>query len=95
MSYFFHKGKIHVILNKLEILDSTQFDAYGTALMVVNTLMETLGVTKTKLSLILKHFTYDGVYATSEERTHGGGCLNLTKNVASILGLDDDAITGH
>ena len=44
---------------------------------------------------MLVHFTYDGVYATSEERIHGGGCLNLIKNVAGLLGLNEGAITGQ
>ena len=59
-TYFFYQGKIHVILNKLEKMKSEEYSAEGTAHMVVNTLMETLGLTKTQLALVLKHFVYDG-----------------------------------
>ena len=63
--------------------------------MVVDTLCETLGLSKSKLSRILKHFVYDGVYADKEERVKGGGCLELKKHVAEVLGLDDESITGN
>ena len=43
---------------------------------------------------MLVHFVYDGVYATKEERVHGGGCLELKNKVASKLGLDPGSITG-
>mgnify|MGYP001167003868 FL=1 len=95
MTYFFHEGKIYVILNKLTKLNSDEYDAEGTGYMVINTLKETLGVSETRLAMMLVHFTYDGVYATSEERIHGGGCLNLIKNVAALLGLNEGAITGQ
>ena len=39
--------------------------------MLINSLCETLGVTKTKLSRLLKHLVYDGVYADNEERVSG------------------------
>ena len=60
MTYFFHHGKIHVILNTLQKLEENDYDAIGNANMVVNTLCETLGVTRNKLARILKHFVYDG-----------------------------------
>ena len=63
MTYFFSDGKIHIISNKLHKQTSDDYDKEGTAKMVVNTLCETLGVTKQKLASILKHFVYDGVYA--------------------------------
>ena len=47
MTYFFHKGKIHVVLNKLEKLTVSEYNAEGTAEMVVRTLMETLKPTQT------------------------------------------------
>ena len=95
MTYFFFDGKIHVILNKLQKLSTNEYDGRGTANMVVNTLCETLGFSKTKLSRVLKHFVYDGVYADKEERIAGGGSLELKKNVADILGLESSSITGN
>ena len=67
----------------------------GTANMLVNTLCESLGVTKSKLSRLLKHLVYDGVYADVEERISGGGSLELKKNVARVLGLENNTITGN
>ena len=94
-TYYFHEGKLHVVLNKLEIMKKKEeFSAEGTAQMVVNTLKETLGFSNTKLAFVLKHFVYDDVYATTEEKIHGGGSLNLTKHIASILGLNESQITG-
>ena len=95
MTYFFNEGMIHVVLNKLQKLSTSDYDAPGTANMVIETLCETLGFSKSKLSRILKHFIYDGVYADKEERVEGGGCLELKKHVAEALGLDDDSITGN
>ena len=60
MTYFFHDGKIHVILNTLQKLEEEDYNAIGNANMVINTLCETLGVTRNKLARILKHFVYDG-----------------------------------
>ena len=56
--------------------------------------METLGITRTRLASVLVHFVYDGVYATRDERVDGGGCLELKKKVAEILGLEAGHITG-
>ena len=65
-TYFFHEGKLHVILNKLEKMkNKDEYTAHGTAQSVINTLKETLGFSDTKLALVLKHFVYDGVYATT------------------------------
>lgn len=94
-TYFFTGGKLHVILNKLQKLSSSDYDGPGTANMLVNTLCETLGVSKIRLARILKHLTYDGVYANVEERIEGGGCLELRKHVIALLELDDDALTGN
>ena len=65
MTYFFHEGKIHIILNKLEKLESIEYDGNGTAQMVIRVLSETLGLTNTKLARILKHFVYDGKWFSS------------------------------
>ena len=95
MTYFFNKGKIHIILNKLHKLRTDEYSSEDTATMLIEVLCETLGVTKTKLSKILKHLIYDGVYADKEERLLGGGCLELKKNVAKQLELDPGSITGN
>ena len=94
-TYFFSEGKIHVILNKLQKLTTKDYNGIGTANMLIDTLCETLGVTKTKLSRLLKHLVYDGVYADQEERIEGGGSLELKKHVTNILGLEDHSITGN
>ena len=93
LTFFFFEGKIHVILNKLVKLATGDYDAQGTAEMVINTLTDTLGITRSKLSTILVHFVYDGVYATKEERVYGGGSLELKHHVAESLGLDIGDIT--
>ena len=38
--------------------------------------------------------SYDGVYASPEQRVAGGGCLDLTRMVEEELGLEEGAITG-
>jgi hypothetical protein len=38
--------------------------------------------------------SYDGVYATTEQRVAGGGCLSLTTMVAEELGLEEGSLTG-
>ena len=76
------------------IIGEDDYDSPGTARAVVEALMETLGLTKTRLANLLRHFVYDGVYATAEQRVSGGGCLNLIKFVAEELGLDVGDITG-
>ena len=95
MTYFFYEGKIHIILNKIQKLTTEDYDGPGTAHMLIKTLCETLGVTTSKLSRILKHLVYDGVYADVEERVAGGGCLELKKHVEKLLSLDPGCITGN
>ena len=56
VTYFFYQGKIHVILNKLEKLSTTDYDGEGTAKMLISVLTETLGLTVTKLARTLKHW---------------------------------------
>lgn len=56
LTYFFNKGKIHVTLNKIVKLSTSDYDAAGTAAMVVNCLIETLGLSMFQLSLKLTHF---------------------------------------
>ena len=95
MTYFFSEGKIHIILNELKKLSTKDYDGKGTATMVIKSLCDTLGYTKSKLSQVLKHFVYDGVYANSEERTSGGGSLELRKYVEKELNLEPNSITGN
>ena len=38
--------------------------------------------------------SYNGVYASPEQRVAGGGCLDLTRMVEEELGLEEGAITG-
>ena len=59
MTYFFAEGHIYVILNKLAKLSTKDYNAEGTASMVIKTLCETLGFTELKLTNVLKHFVYD------------------------------------
>ena len=94
-TYFFNDGRIHVILNKLRKLSTEEYDGRGTAIMLIDTLCETLGFTKMRLSRVLKHLVYDGVYASPEERIAGGGSLDLKKHVSEILGLDPESLTGN
>ena len=94
LTYFFSEGKIHVLLNSLMVMKSSEYDSEGTARAVVRELAETLGIGRIRLGEILLHFAYDGVYARTEERVGGGGSLNLTKYVALELGLEDGDLTG-
>ena len=95
MTYFFKDGKLHVILNKLHKLGLLEYDSMGTAKMVINVLTETLGLTQTKLATILRHFVYDGVYASPQERVRGGGSLDIKYHVSQLLGLSENDITGN
>ena len=54
VTFFFYDGHIHVILNKLQKLGTLDYDGNGTAKMLVSVLTETLGVTETKLAMILR-----------------------------------------
>ena len=83
-----------MVLNKLTILNLDDYDSEGTARMVVDTLISTLGYSRTQLSNTLRHVSYDGVYASPEERVAGGGCLSLVDNVIDVLGLAKGDITG-
>jgi hypothetical protein len=62
--------------------------------VLVESLKRTLGITTARLRRILKHLVYDGVYATKEQRTGGGGSLNLIHFVARVLGMPEGSITG-
>ena len=94
ITYFFWEGRLHVVLNQLTKLKEEDYDAVGTAEMVINTLCLSLGYTRTKLAQRLRHFIYDGVYASPEERVSGGGCLSLVDTVTEALGLTKGDISG-
>ena len=93
-TYFFWEGKLHIVANELRVLTLNDYDSEGTAKMVVASLCSTLGYSRTGLAHRLRHCTYDGVYASPEERVAGGGCLSLVDNVTELLGLDKGDITG-
>ena len=94
LTFFFHEGKIYVLLNKLITLDSNSYNSSGTAALVVTQLRETLNLLRTRLGGVLVHFAYDGVFASSEERVDGGGCLELVAMVEDELGLERGSLTG-
>lgn len=71
-----------------------EYDTKGTAEMVGKVIMETLGLSREEIKSCIHHFSYDGVYATNEERQTGGG-LKLRDQFAVWLGLEKGAITGN
>ena len=93
-TYFFLYGKQHVFLNELAIMEEDDYNSEGAALSLIESLVKTLCITRADLAKILRHLAYDGVYATTEQRTAGGGCLNLIHRVASMLGVESGSITG-
>jgi hypothetical protein len=94
LTFFFYNGLIYCTLNELFMMKSDSYDSRGTAEMVVRSLKETLGLTRTQLATVLVHFAYDGVYASPDERVDGGGSLDLVARVAEELGLEPGSITG-
>jgi hypothetical protein len=88
VTYYFYLGKIYIYLNSIHPMKSNEYDGVRTAEFVANDLIKSLGYTKEHLAEVVSHVAYDGVYATSEERSHGGGCLSLAKNFAEHIGLD-------
>jgi hypothetical protein len=75
-------------------MTEADYDSEGAAQALVDTQCSTLGITRSRLGKMLRHLAYDGVYATTEQRTGGGGSLNLTKFVARELGLKEGSIAG-
>ena len=67
LTYFFRDGVIYILLNKLLVMKVDEYDSEGTARAVVDALVGTLGISRARLSDILLHFAYDGVYATKGE----------------------------
>lgn len=95
LTFFFKDGKIYVFLNKVDRLHTDDYDAVGTAKKVVQVLKETLGLTTMEVATKVKHFIYDGVYSTPEERVKGGGCLSLIYYFADEVGLQRGDVTGE
>ena len=116
LTFFFLNGAIFCLLNSLLKMKEDDYDAQGTASMVVSCLKESLGMTRTQLATRLLHFrcvcsnldnnftfhqftyfslcSYDGVYASQDQRVSGGGCLNLPAMVGEQLGLEEGSLTG-
>ena len=46
-------------------------------------------------TVCLEFFMHFFAFLDNEERIAGGGCLELKKRVAELLGLDEDSITGN
>lgn len=95
LTFFFWEGKIHIYLNKVDKLTTKDYDGPGTAKRVAQVLRETLGASNDTLAQKVKHFTYDGVYCTQEERAYGGGSLSLINYFAEEIGLQRGDVTGQ
>lgn len=95
LSYFFLDGSIYIVLNNLHKMQIKDYDAKGHANFVIQSLIETTGLSKDQLATKCVHFAYDGVYATKEERVSGGGSLSLVNHVAEELNLEPGDITGQ
>ena len=93
-TYYFLYGRIYVFINELCLMDEDDYSSEGCAEALVACLTRTLGITRTRLAVILRHLAYDGVYATKEQRTAGGGYLSLILHVARVLGVAEGSITG-
>ena len=59
LTLFFVDGKIYCVLNDLLTMKEDDYDARGTAAMVVRCLKETLGLSRTQLAKRLVHFRSD------------------------------------
>ena len=75
VTYFFYDGKLNVYLNAVYPMKSFQYGREETAKFVGQELMRTLNLTRHEVATKFVHSCYDGVYASKEERTRGGGCL--------------------
>lgn len=75
VTYFFHDGKLNTYLNAVYPMKSDQYSGEETAKFVGKELMRTLNLTRHEVATKFVHSCYDGVYASKEERSRGGGCL--------------------
>ena len=94
ITFFFYEGKIHSYLNEIRKMNVEDYDSEGTARMTIEVMMRTLGISEARFSRLIKHFSYDGVFADKEERVSGGGCLQLRKNMEEQLGKDEGDLQG-
>ena len=67
LTFFFYEGRIYCLLNELLIMKEDEYTGEGTATMVVRSLMDTLGLGRTRLAGLLTHFAMDGVYVETEQ----------------------------
>ena len=95
MTYFFYDGKIHVLLNSVHKMNPEEYSGAGAAEMLGKVLMTSLGLSKEDVAEKFCHGTYDGVYATTQERVRGGGSLNLIHHFAEWCNKPKTALTGH
>ena len=58
LMFFFHNSFIYCYLNKLGTIPAENYNAQGTAALVVSALTETLGLTRSRLANLLVHFWY-------------------------------------
>ena len=86
VTYYFWHGELKVFLNELFIMTSDMGDGEGTAKMLCQSLMKTLGLSLEELGEKLEHLAFDGVYADTADRVRGGGSLNLTDHVSNFIG---------
>ena len=95
VTYYYYEGKMHIYLNSIHPIKVEQYDAKGTAKFVGEELMESLRLSKKEVKEKFVDAVYDGVYASKEERSAGGGCLSLMKNFAQWCGADESQFTGN
>ena len=58
LSFFFYDGSIYCLLNALLKMEEADYNAEGTATLIVNCLKETLGLSRTQLANLLVHFRF-------------------------------------
>ena len=73
----------------------SEYDGPGCAEVVGNLLMLSLNLSKDEISQKFRHGTYDGIYASSEDRVAGGGRLSLMDHFANWCGTSKEFFTGH
>ena len=93
-THFYLYGKLNVVLNELTVMEQDDYDSEGAASALIETLSRSLGITRSYLAIILRHAAFDGVYASTEQRTAGGGSLNLVYRFSELLGVEADSIKG-
>ena len=59
LTFFFFEGKIYNLLNSLLKMGEEDYDSSGTARLVINNMMVTLGLTRTQLARLQLHFRCD------------------------------------